>query len=143
MKKKQKKQKRNQTMAARSLQRALGAIVLAFESFIVFFGTLVSFGLKVAAPELVWAVGLSLAVVMILTPAVLGRPGGYIFGSALQVIVLFISIWTIFRDPAGYVFLIVSIIFIGLWAWAMIAGSTIDAAKRALKRQNEQLGENQ
>lgn len=129
-------------MAARSLQRALGAIVLAFESFIVFFGTLVSFGLKVAAPELVWAVGLSLAVVMILTPAVLGRPGGYIFGSALQVIVLFISIWTIFRDPAGYVFLIVSIIFIGLWAWAMIAGSTIDAAKRALKRQNEQLGEN-
>ncbi len=130
-------------MAARSLQRALGAIVLAFESFIVFFGTLVSFGLKVAAPELVWAVGLSLAVVMILTPAVLGRPGGYIFGSALQVIVLFISIWTIFRDPAGYVFLIVSIIFIGLWAWAMIAGSTIDAAKRALKRQNEQLGENQ
>jgi hypothetical protein len=142
MKKKQKK-KRNQTMAARSLQRALGAIVLAFESFIVFFGTLVSFGLKVAAPELVWAVGLSLAVVMILTPAVLGRPGGYIFGSALQVVVLFISIWTIFRDPAGYVFLIVSIIFIGLWAWAMIAGSTIDAAKRALKRQNEQLGENQ
>jgi hypothetical protein len=142
MKKKQKKQKRNQTMAARSLQRALGAIVLAFESFIVFFGTLVSFGLKVAAPELVWAVGLSLAVVMILTPAVLGRPGGYIFGSALQVVVLFISIWTIFRDPAGYVFLIVSIIFIGLWAWAMIAGSTIDAAKRALKRQNEQLGEN-
>jgi len=129
-------------MAARSLQRALGAIVLAFESFIVFFGTLVSFGLKVAAPELVWAVGLSLAVVMILTPAVLGRPGGYIFGSALQVVVLFISIWTIFRDPAGYVFLIVSIIFIGLWAWAMIAGSTIDAAKRALKRQNEQLGEN-
>ncbi len=128
-------------MAARSLQRALGAIVLAFESFIVFFGTLVSFGLKIAAPELVWAVGLSLAVVMILTPAVLGRPGGYIFGSALQVVVLFISIWTIFRDPAGYVFLILSIIFIGLWAWAMIAGSTIDAAKRALKRQNEQLGE--
>ena len=106
------------------------------------FGTLVSFGLKIAAPELVWAVGLSLAVVMILTPAVLGRPGGYIFGSALQVVVLFISIWTIFRDPAGYVFLILSFIFIGLWAWAMIAGSTIDAAKRALKRQNEQLGEN-
>ena len=29
-------------MASKSLQRALGAIVLAFESFIVFFGTLVS-----------------------------------------------------------------------------------------------------
>lgn len=128
-------------MASKSLQRALGAIVLAFESFIVFFGTLVSFGLKIAAAELVWAVGLTLAIVMIMTPAVLGRKGGYLFGSALQVVVLFISIWTIFVDPAGYVFLIIAIIFIGLWAWAMIAGSTIDVAKRALARQNEQLGE--
>ena len=128
-------------MASKSLQRALGAIVLAFESFIVFFGTLVSFGLKIAAPEMVWSVGLTLAIVMIMTPAVLGRKGGYLFGSALQAVVLFISIWTIFVDPAGYVFLIIAIIFIGLWAWAMIAGSTIDAAKRALARQNEQLGE--
>ena len=128
-------------MASKSLQRALGAIVLAFESFIVFFGTLVSFGLKIAAPEVVWAVGLTLAIVMIMTPAVLGRRGGYIFGSALQAVVLFISIWTIFQDPAGYVFLIIAISFVGLWAWAMIAGATIDAAKRALARQNEQLGE--
>jgi hypothetical protein len=128
-------------MASKSLQRALGAIVLAFESFIVFFGTLVSFGLKVAEPGLVWGVGLGLAIVMIITPAILGRTGGYVFGSALQAIVLFLSIWTIFQDPAGYVFLIISIIFIGLWAWAMIAGSTIDAAKRALARKNEQLGE--
>jgi hypothetical protein len=128
-------------MASKSLQRALGAIVLAFESFIVFFGTLVSFGLKVASPGLVWAIGLALAIVMIITPAILGRRGGYVFGSALQVIVLFLSIWTIFKDPAGYVFLIIAIIFIGLWTWAMIAGSTIDAAKRALARKNEQLGE--
>jgi Protein of unknown function (DUF4233) len=128
-------------MASKSLQRALGAIVLAFESFIVFFGTLVSFGLKVASPGLVWAIGLSLAIVMIITPAILGRRGGYVFGSGLQVIVLFLSIWTIFKDPAGYVFLIIAIIFIGLWTWAMIAGSTIDAAKRALDRKNEQLGE--
>lgn len=126
-------------MASKSLQRALGAIVLAFESFVVFFGTLVSFGLRIAPPELVWSFGLALAIVMIMTPAVLGRKGGYIFGSALQAIVLFISIWTIFIDPAGYVFLVIAIIFIGLWAWAMIAGSTIDAAKRALARQ--QLGE--
>ena len=128
-------------MASKSLQRALGAIVLAFESFIVFFGTLVSFGLKVAQAEVVWAVGLTLAIVMIITPAILGRKGGYIFGSALQVIVLFLAIWTIFVDPAGYVFLIIALIFIGLWAWAMIAGSTIDAAKRALARKNEQIGE--
>ncbi len=129
-------------MASKSLQRALGAIVLAFESFIVFFGTLVSFGLKVAEPGVVWAIGLGLAIVMIITPAILGRKGGYWFGSALQGVVLFLAIATIITNPAGYVFLIISIIFIGLWTWAMIAGSTIDAAKRALARKNEQLGEN-
>ena len=129
-------------MASKSLQRALGAIVLAFESFIVFFGTLVSFGLKVAEPTAVWAIGLGLAIVMIITPAILGRKGGYWFGSALQGVVLFLAIATIITNPAGYVFLIISIIFIGLWTWAMIAGSTIDAAKRALARKNEQLGEN-
>ena len=101
-----------------------------------------SFGLKLAAPEVVWAIGLGLAVVMILTPAILGRKGGYIFGSALQVITLFLSILVITANTAGYVFLILSIIFIGLWLWAMIAGSTVDAAKRALARQNELLGGN-
>ncbi|CAB4952367.1 unannotated protein [freshwater metagenome] len=55
---------------------------------------------------------------------------------------MFLAIATIITNPAGYVFLIISIIFIGLWTWAMIAGSTIDAAKRALARKNEQLGEN-
>lgn len=129
-------------MENKSLQRALGAIVLAFESFVVFFATLVSFGLKLAAPEVVWAIGLGLAVVMILTPAILGRKGGYIFGSGLQAITLFLSILVITVNTAGYVFLILSIIFIGLWLWAMIAGSTVDAAKRALARQNELLGGN-
>lgn len=128
-------------MASKSLQRALGAIVLGFESFVVFFATLVSFGLKVADGPLVWGVGLALAILMIITPAVLGRPGGYWFGSALQVIVLFISILVILVNVAGYVFLVLSLIFIGLWIWAMLAGSTVDAAKRALARQNVELGE--
>lgn len=128
-------------MASKSLQRALGAIVLGFESFVVFFATLVSFGLKVADGGTVWAIGLSLSFLMILTPAVLGRKGGYLFGSALQVISLFLSILVILVNTAGYVFLVLSLIFIGLWIWAMLAGSTVDAAKRALARQNESQGE--
>lgn len=128
-------------MASKSLQRALGAIVLGFESFVVFFATLVSFGLKVADAAVVWGVGLSLSFLMILTPAVLGRKGGYLFGSALQVSSLFLSILVILVNTAGYVFLVLSLIFIGLWIWAMLAGSTVDAAKRALARQNELLGE--
>lgn len=128
-------------MASKSLQRALGAIVLGFESFVVFFATLVAFGLKVADGGTVWAIGLSLSFLMILTPAVLGRKGGYLFGSALQVISLFLSILVILVNTAGYVFLVLSLIFIGLWIWAMLAGSTVDAAKRALARQNESQGE--
>jgi hypothetical protein len=129
-------------MASKSLQRGLGAMVLGFESFVVFFGTLVSFGLKLAEPGVVWGAGLGLAFVMIITPAFLGKKGSYLFGWALQLATLAISILTILVNPAGYVYLIISIIFMGLWIWAMLAGATVDAAKRALDKQNQQLGEN-
>lgn len=129
-------------MASRSLQRGLGAMVLGFESFVVFFGTLVSFGLKLAEPAVVWGIGLGLAFVMIITPGFLGRRGSYLFGWALQVVTLAISILTILANPAGYVYLVISIIFIGLWIWAMLAGATVDAAKRAIDKQNQQLGDN-
>ncbi|MBU6144892.1 MAG: DUF4233 domain-containing protein, partial [Acidobacteria bacterium] len=46
-------------MAQKSVRRQLGSIILAFESFVVFFGTLVAFGLKVADPATVWGFGLA------------------------------------------------------------------------------------
>jgi hypothetical protein len=116
----------------KSTKRALSSILMAFESLVVFFATLVAFGTKVLGPTSddaakVWAVGLTLSVLFILTPAILGKPGSYAFGWVLQVAVVFIGVWV----PLMYV---VGGIFLGLWIWAMVAGGTIDKARAAYER---------
>lgn len=110
-------------MSNRSVRRTLGSMVLAFESFVVFFGTLAAFGLKVADGATVWAIGLSLSAILILTPGYLGRKGSYWFGWALQLVLLVVSFFVPWM-------LLISIIFVGFWGWAMIAGYTIDLAKK-------------
>lgn len=128
-------------MKTKSLKRSLGSMALAFESFVVFFGMLAAFGLQLADGVTVWATGLTISIVMILLPGVLGKKGSYAVGWGLQVIVLGISIFTIAYSPLGYGYLVFSLIFIGVWAWAMIAGSTVDAANRVLETQlNDQNG---
>lgn len=128
-------------MKTKSLQRSLGSMALAFESFVVFFAMLAAFGLRLADGVTVWTIGLSISIIMILLPGVLGKKGSYAVGWALQVLVLGISIFTIAYSPLGYGYLVFSIIFIGIWAWAMIAGRTVDAANRVLQSQtNEQNG---
>jgi hypothetical protein len=116
-------------------------MALAFESFVVFFAMLAAFGLRLADGVTIWTIGLSISIFMILLPGVLGKKGTYAIGWALQVLLLGISIFTIAYSPLGYGYLVFSIIFIGIWAWAMIAGSTVDAANRVLQNQtNEQNG---
>jgi hypothetical protein len=99
-------------------------MVLAFESFVVFFGTLVAFGLKVADAATVWTFGLIFATVLILMPGYLGRKYSYTLGSLLQVLLLVVSFYVPWM-------LLISIIFVGFWGWAMIAGTTIDLANKA------------
>lgn len=108
----------------KSTRRALAAMLVAFESFVVFFATLVAFGLKVADPAWVWGVGLTLSILLILSPGIFGRPGSYVFGWVLQAAVLLTGIWV----PLMW---ILGGIFVCLYAWAMIAGSTIDRAREA------------
>ena len=114
-------------MSKRSVQRSLGSMVLAFESFVVFFGTLVAFGLKVADPVTVWTFGLIFSTVLIITPGVLGRKYSYIFASLLQVALLVVSFYVPWM-------LLISVIFVGFWGWAMIAGVTIDLANKAREK---------
>jgi hypothetical protein len=109
----------------RSLQRSLGSMVLGFESFIIFFATLVAFGFDKGNGPAIWAVGLSLAFLLILTPAFLGPRWSYYWGWTLQLAMLATAFWV----PLMW---IVGIIFIGLWTWGMIAGATIDKAKTVL-----------
>jgi hypothetical protein len=107
----------------------LASILMAFESFIVFFATLAGFGLKVADGPVVWAVGLTLSFLLIMTPAVLGRKGSYAFGWVLQAAIVAIGFWLV---PMFYI----GGVFACMYAWAMIAGGTIDKAKLAFERAN-------
>ncbi len=116
-------------MSNRSVRRTLGSMVLAFEAFVVFFGTLAAFGLKVADGPTVWTVGLTLSAILILTPGYLGKPGSYWFGWALQLVLLVVSFFVPWM-------LLIAIIFVGFWGWAMIAGYTIDLAKKNRADQN-------
>ena len=105
-----------------STQRTLGSMLMAFESFVLLFATLVAFGLKVADTTAVWVVGLTLALLLIATPAVLGKKGSYTWGWILQVLVVLTGIWVPLMWFLGGIMLC-------LWAWAMIAGGTIDKAR--------------
>ncbi len=118
-----------------STQRTLGSMALAFEAFVIFFATLVAFGLKLAEPALVWGFGLGMSIFAILLPAVLGKRGGYQLGWALQALALGLSIDLTIANPAGWVCIIISVIFVGLWGWAMVAGFTIDKARAAFEKQ--------
>lgn len=124
------KQGKPQRVRNVSTQRTLASMLLAFESFVIFFATLVAFGLRVANVPAIWAVGLSLAILMIVSPAVLRTKNSYYWGWFLQLVTLLTGIWV----PLMWV---VGAIFICLWAWAMIAGSTIDKARAKYLRLQE------
>ena len=115
---------------ARGAAESLGSIVLAAEAVIVFLGGLVVYGLR-ALPESIepwWGVvgGTVLAIVMILTGGVLRHRWGIVLGWLLQLVVALAA----FLVPA---FLIVALIFGGMWAYATIKGASLDArnARRA------------
>lgn len=112
-------------MRNRTTKATLGSLVMVFESVVVFFATLVGFGLKVYPdPAVIWGIGLGLSVVLMIFPAVLGRPGTYIAGWVLQFIVLSLGVWV----PLMY---LLGAVFLAMWAWGMIAGGTIDKARAA------------
>lgn len=117
----------------KSTRRALSSIVLGFESFVVFFATLAAFGLEVAPAEQVWTVGLGLAFACILAPAVLRGPIGYAFGWLLQFAILSTGFWL-------WGMWLIGIIFLGLWIWAQVIGSTIDRARQNYLKQMEAAG---
>jgi hypothetical protein len=109
---------------------------MVFQSVVVFFATLVGFGLQVYPdPAVIWGVGLGLSVVLMIFPAVLGKPGTYLVGWILQVVVISIGVWV----PLMYV---LGVVFLGMWAWGMIAGGTIDKARAAKKKLDSAEGGN-
>ena len=129
---------------SKSSKRALASIVLSFEAFVVFFATLAAFGLKLGDPtmnlpgtETIWAIGLSFALLCIVTPALLKKPWGYVLGWALQAAILVSGFWL-------WGMFLIGLITTGMWIWALVAGSTIDRARANYEKlmEGEQGGNN-
>jgi hypothetical protein len=109
---------------------------MIFESVVVFFATLVGFGLRVHPdPAVIWGVGLGISVILMIFPLFLGKTGSYLLGWVLQLLVLSLGLWV----PLMY---LLGAVFLGMWAWGMIAGGTIDKARAAKKRLDSTEGEN-
>lgn len=108
---------------ARGAAESLGAIVLGFESVVVFLGGLVVYGLK-ALPDGIepwWGIvgGSVLAVLMVAVAGVLRHRWGIVAGWVLQVVLAL----------GGFLvgtLLLVAIIFGGMYAYATIKGASLD-----------------
>ena len=107
----------------RSARRQFAATILVLEAFVVGFAALVAFGLRVAEPAVVWGVGGALALSLVLAAGVLGRPGGYVVGSVLQVAVVAVGV-------AVPTMLVMGGIFAVLWVVALRLGGRIDRERR-------------
>jgi len=108
----------------RSARRQFGVTILVLEAFVVGFAALVAFGLRVAEPAVVWGVGGALAFSLVLAAGVLGRPGGYVVGSVLQVPVIAVG-------GAVPMMLVMGGVFAVLWVVALRLGGRIDIERRA------------
>ena len=114
----------------RGARESLGAVVLGFESIIVFLGGLVVFGLRAlpATIEPWWGIvgGTVLAVAMVAVSGLLRHRWAIVAGWVLQVVVALGA----FLVPA---LAIVALIFGGMWAYATIKGAALDRqnARRA------------
>ena len=115
----------------RSARRTFAATTLVLEGFVVLFATLAVFGLKAAPSGVVWPVGGALAVVLVLLPGLLSRPGGYLAGTVVQGLVLAGGL-VMFAAPVSdaaflaTMTLVVGVIFVALWTVALRLGGRID-----------------
>jgi len=119
----------------RGAQESLGAVVLGFESLIVFLGGLAIFGLD-SLPEPIpswWGIvaGALLAVLMLATIGVLRHRWGIALGWVWQLVVALGA----FLVPALG---LVALIFGAMYAYATIKGGALDARNAALTAQADE-----
>jgi hypothetical protein len=98
--------------------RGIAASVLVFEGMVVFFATLVALDLSDVDDATLWWTGGTLAVACVLAAGLLGRPWGYLAGSALQVLVVAAG----FLVPAMFV---LGLVFAALWFLALHLGRKV------------------
>lgn len=118
-----------------SIKAMFAVSVLSIEAFIVFFATLAAYGLKArnwngSAPMWLVIGGSVLALVFLLACGMVRRPGGYVVGWVLQ-LVLFATALVL---PA-MAFIAAACTL--AWWYAVVKGTAIDAENR--RRHEEQL----
>jgi len=106
--------------------------VLLLEAFVVFFCTLVAYGLRTvpaawplfAPPSgaVIWTIGIVLSVVLLVLSRTVTRPGGYVAGTVVQVPVIACGLAVPLMFLAGGIFAI-------LWVAALRLGGRIDAER--------------
>lgn len=99
-------------------------MTLVLEAVLVFFATLVAFGLRVAPPATVWTIGGVTMLVLLLLSGYVGRPGGYVAGSVAQLAVLAFGVLV----PMMYV---IGGLFVVLWVVSLRLGARIDRERAA------------
>jgi hypothetical protein len=117
--------------APRSVRQSLAAIVLGFEIIVVFLAALVIWGLSRDAESdgglpswVALAAGGVIIVGLIATVGLLRFRWAYALGWVLQALIVASG----FLNPAMFV---VGLLFCGMWAYAMVAGSRIDRERAA------------
>jgi Zn-dependent protease with chaperone function len=102
-----------------SVRQSLGAIVLGFESIVMFFAALVVFGLKALPAPVALIGGAVLCLLLLANAALLRYRWAYALGWVLQGVIVLVC----FLVP---LLSIVAVIFIGLWIYCMVKGASID-----------------
>lgn len=120
----------------RSARRQFASTILVLESFVVLFAALVAFGVRAGPPEVVWGLGGSLALALLLVSGMLRWPAGFLAGSVLQVAVLASGLVVPMMFGAGGVFVV-------MWVVALRLGGRIDRerAERAAQEDGAEHGD--
>ena len=115
----------------RSIRRSMCAGMLVLQAVVLFLTGIVTIGMTDLATGASLALGLGLAVLCVVAAGMLGRPGGYALGWAVQVV----SIALGFVVTAMF---FLGVVFAGLWAASYFMGATIDRerAERAVLAQD-------
>ncbi len=111
----------------RSIRRAMCAGMLVLQAVVLFLTGVVTIGMTDIGAVASLSLGLGLAVLCVVAAGMLGRPGGYALGWAVQVVSLGLG----FVVTAMF---FLGVVFGGLWATAYFLGIKIDSerAERAV-----------
>jgi hypothetical protein len=107
----------------RSTTESLLSIVLLLEAILLFFVSLVLFGLNTVSPLVAFAGGAAFVVVILVTILLVRRPVGIAVGWVIQAALIALGL----LNPVMY---LVGVGFAAFWIWCFVRGRQIDRARR-------------